>query len=454
MLTAGSPAATGQQPRLGLPIAATQSVSDRSSQLVAEERIRLIVEEVLQSHASGNSAATAMTDLTEGSAERFGLSEFLSERLTVTLGNGGKLRIYGYGRGDLIFADSQLSNTVVPFFALSESTVPDNDEQFNVNVRLTRLGFEYSGTQARHFCNAELSAKIEIDFETLIDITSESRAVPRIRHAYGQMSWEEFSLLMGQTWDVIAPLYPMINDDSLMWNAGNTGDRRPQIRAVWDHDLGSGRRVIVAGAVSSAGAIDRKDLDANGVKDGEDSGRPALQQRFAYQHPSLVLDRPAELGVWGFVSWEQIDTPIAGEDNFVSRGVGIDWNLPIAECLSWRGEAFYGRDLSDWRGGVAQGVNTTTGEEIESRGGWTELQFEPFAWYQFAAGATIDDPVNSDLVGNATVRALNWTWYLGNRFHLGAGLDIYVNFEFWNTQSLGRDKGDALRFKTVLIQRF
>jgi hypothetical protein len=59
----------------------------------------------------------------------------------------------------------------------------------------------------------------------LINIASESRAVPRIRHAYGEMRWDEFSILFGQTWDVISPLLPTINDDSLMWNAGNLGDR-------------------------------------------------------------------------------------------------------------------------------------------------------------------------------------------------------------------------------------
>jgi hypothetical protein len=43
---------------------------------------------------------------------------------------------------------------------------------------------------------------------------------------------------------------------------------------------------------------------------------------------------------------------------------------------------------------------------------------------------------------------------MGNRFDFGAGLNIYVNLEFWETKYLGLDEGDAFRFKTVLIQRF
>ena len=60
----------------------------------------------------------------------------------------------------------------------------------------------------------------------------------------------------------------------------------------------------------------------------------------------------------------------------------------------------------------------------------------------------------NDLFGNATERTLNGTWYLGNRFNLGGGLNININLEFWNTDYLTLENGDAMRFKTVLIQRF
>ena len=397
-------------------------------------------------------------------AEKCSSSGLFGDQLQVTLGGGGRLKLYGYARGDLIYADSQLSNTVVPFFAVSEDPtntvgpnsvpVPDNDDQFNVNVRLTRLGLDVSDLRSDWLYDAELSAKIEIDFETLINIASESRAVPRIRLAYGEMQWDEFSFLFGQTWDVISPLNPMINDDSLMWNAGNLGDRRPMLRLKWDHDFGAGERWVVAGALSSGGAIDRRDLDGNGIKDGEDSGLPALQGRIGHERCSWVPGRTVGLGVWGFVSFESTDVPIMGNDDFTGRGVGIDWTVPFLRGVTWRGEAWHGRNLSDWRGGSAQGVNTATGREIESRGGWSEVQFAPSEHYTLALGITADDPSDNDLVGNATSRTLNWTWYVGNRLDLGGGLSIYLNAEFWNTEYLTLSDGGALRLKTVLIQRF
>ncbi|MFP6676475.1 MAG: hypothetical protein VB878_15430, partial [Pirellulaceae bacterium] len=96
-----------------------------------------------------------------------------------------------------------------------------------------------------------MSAKIEIDFETLINIASDSRAVPRIRLAYGELKWDYFSILFGQEWDVISPLNPMINDDSLMWNAGNLGDRRPMVRLKWADNNSGRNRWVIAGAISS-----------------------------------------------------------------------------------------------------------------------------------------------------------------------------------------------------------
>ena len=427
-----------------------------------QSQVRRIVEDVLRQREAERSAATAATDDQE-CEDCFSLHDFLSEKLNVHLAGAGKLKIYGYGRGDLILTTGRLNNAVIPFFALSEDPtslsaagqpIRDHDTQFNGNVRLTRLGLDYSGTRARSLGDATLSAKIEIDFETLTNITSESRAVPRIRLAYGRMAWGELSILAGQDWDIISPLNPTINDDSLMWLAGNLGDRRPQLQVKWNHDLADGRRFLFASAISSGGAVDRKDLDGNGINDGEDSGVPAFQMRIGYVFPGLVNDRPAEIGAWGFISFEDVELPIGGHDDFVSRGVGFDWSLPLSSRITWRGEGWYGRDLSDWRGGVGQGVNTTTGEEIEAHGGWTELQLELQPWWKMAVGGTMDNPNDSDLIGNTTGRTLNWTWYVGNRFPLGGGLNIATNVEFWNTDYLTQRKGDAMRLKLWLIQRF
>src|SRR5213075_2902130 len=82
------------------------------------------------------------------------------------------------------------------------------------------------------------------------------------------------SWLFGQTWDIISPLFPSPNDDTLMWNAGNIGDRRPQFRYTYEP---ARRPLSVSVGLGLTGAIDAQDLDANGIRDGEDSGLPNVQ---------------------------------------------------------------------------------------------------------------------------------------------------------------------------------
>ena len=93
--------------------------------------------------------------------------------------------------------------------------------------RLTRLGIDWSGPQIAKLGNAKLIGKLETDFQ---NGGTESRQIIRIRHAYVRLDWERFSMLAGQTWDLVSPLFPTVNGDTLQWNAGNVGDRRPQLR--------------------------------------------------------------------------------------------------------------------------------------------------------------------------------------------------------------------------------
>jgi hypothetical protein len=109
-----------------------------------------------------------------------------------------------------------------------------------------------------------VSGRLEIDFQ---NGGSNSRAIPRYRHAFLQMNWGVHSLLAGQTWDVISPLFPTVNADTLMWNVRNMGDRRPQLRYSYEPKTGLNAR----GAIGLTGAIDNLDADNNGVPDGEGS---------------------------------------------------------------------------------------------------------------------------------------------------------------------------------------
>jgi hypothetical protein len=297
-----------------------------------------------------------------------------------------RFKLYGFLRLDAVYDDSRPNNTQVPAFIRSEDpTAPmaiaseRNAEDLTIYPRLSRFGIDFTGPEIASLGGAKATGKAEIDFYNTP--SSESRNAPRMRHAYLKLSWDELSFLAGQTSDVISPIFPVVNPDFVMWGAGNLGDRRPQFRAEWLPKFGPGNFTL-QGEVGLTSADDAQDLDptaSGGFRDGETSGKPTLQARVAYGYP-IWEKQKIELGVWGHRAWEETDTPIgaAVAREFDSHAFGADLTIPLYKDMAWlKGEIWTGENLSDIRGGILQGINTATGGEIESTGGWIELGLRP-----------------------------------------------------------------------------
>jgi len=344
--------------------------------------------------------------------------------------SGDALTLYGFFRGDAIY-DTQKPNS-----AQSPQWIPtgSGNENFTLHPRLTRLGLDVNGGKKGPF---EVTGKIELDFQ---GGGSESRNTPRARHLYVQLKQGQSAWLVGQTWDLISPLYPSPNDDTLMWNAGNLGDRRPQIR--YTHSGADGLTAAVM--LGLTGAVDGKDLDANGTRDGEASGMPGFQARLGYKGPKFAA------GLWGAFAREETATPVGGSTKFDTNVVGIDWQL-FFDKFDLSGEAWTGENLSDIRGGIGQGVNTATGDEISSSGGWLELGYKASPVYRVAVGYTIDDPKDSDVGAG---RQENSAFYLHNKWNVGSGVEIGANYLHWLTDWAGLPRGRNSRFSFFLARKF
>ncbi|MBI3270586.1 MAG: hypothetical protein HYZ53_16385 [Planctomycetes bacterium] len=368
---------------------------------------------------------------------------------TWTVGNS-KLRFYGFFRLDAYYNDSSLNNNLLPFFVRSEDSAAPrairadaNNDGWSEDVRLTRLGLDLEGGEMDLLGKGKVSGKLEMDFDS--GLNQESRAVPRIRHAYLKSTWGDLSVLAGQNWDVISPLWPLVNDHTLMWNAGNLGDRRPQFRVTYEPAVGPGK-LSLRSMVGLSGAIDNNDRDASGNLDGVESGRPIFEQRLGYAAPLWVEGQNLDVGVWGHTAWEEVETPIAGETEFFSWSVGMDLTIPIVKDLAWKTEIWQGENLPDVRGGINQGINVR-GEEIEAHGGWTELSYKPCSWLLTGAGFTMDDPANSDVDNQG--RETNWSYYMSNTFYPGANVSIKLNYIHWVTQWKGLGDGEDNRFELI-----
>jgi hypothetical protein len=377
------------------------------------------------------------------------------------LGTSNTFEIYGFLRLDAMYDDSRFNDPLIPFAVLSEDGSPpggvpagivadEDDSEFDLSARLTRLGLRFERPKPIDgLGDPTLGGVLEVDFYNIDLGDSDSRNALRMRLAYLKLTWDEWSLLAGQNWDVISPLYPAVNADLVMWGAGNTGDRRPQLTVKNEHPLGGGKLISELG-IGLTGAVGGTTV-SGGLKSGEDSGRPMVHARVGY-HGKTESGGAYQLGVWGHDSEEDFDATGAGKETYDSNSVGVDFRAPLVAADLWiMGEWWTGQNLRDVRGGILQGVNPTTGDEISADGGFVELGWQATEACSLYAGYSYDDPDDGDL--DTFQRSKNEVPYLAARWRFG---DLRLGLEYlnWTTEYIGLESGDANRLVGYIAYYF
>jgi hypothetical protein len=307
---------------------------------------------------------------------------------------------YGFMRLDAIYNDSRFNHPHYPNYVLLTDS-PQNEQ--HLHPRLSRLGIDIKSGAVEGISGLKLSGKLEIDFQ---NGGSESRQLIRMRHAYGEATLGSFSLLFGQSWQVASRLYPMANADSMMWGAGNAGDRSPQLRMTFQTGIGEFATITTEAAAMMPNSIDKKDVDGDKLLDGANAGVPAFQGRVAASIKGWT-NAPIHLAAALHSSQDKVE----GDKTYDSQGVFAEFSLPLITNYTLRGEWFTGKNLSDVRAGIGQGVRS--GNEINTTGFWGEFVAAPTPWLKLATGYGQDDPARKDLVptADAPARVLNTaTW--------------------------------------------
>lgn len=367
------------------------------------------------------------------------------------LGEGNRIKFYGFLRLDMLFDSQRPNNPQSILFITSPDPQTGNTDKgdFTMHPRLTRFGIDYTGPSIGKLGDAKLSGKLEVDFQ---NGGSESRQVVRIRHGFLKLDWKKLSLLAGQTWDTVSPLFPTVNNDTLQWNAGNTGDRRPQLRLAYESALNENARLSLTGGIGLTGAIDSLDLDANGVRDGEQSARPNMQGRIGFSYPSTDQGQRMSFGVSGLYGVLETGRAVAGRTGFRSQLINIDFTVPLHTRLALRGEGWWGRNLGDLRGGVGQGINIATGREIRGRGGWAETNFKLSRYFAMSPGFSTDDPVDTDIPTNGRTR--NYAIFIANRITPDNNFLLGIDYLWWRTNYKGLLPGTNNRVNIFLQYNF
>jgi hypothetical protein len=319
---------------------------------------------------------------------------------------GFKITPYGILWGSAVY---QTNRTFPGPYTLFVSPLNKEGEgAFDIDTRRTRLGVDIIGPRLPGCGNAITGGKIEIDFFGAF--VAQNKPGVLLRHAYGEIKNEEFRVLAGQTWDVISPLNPGTLSYSVMWDQGNIGYRRAQIRGERYLELPSDQLLTLQ--LSANQDINGDFLTEPGVEP-ETSDWPVLEGRVAITNETPAwLAGPVTLGVSGHIGEQGWDftavgpppllLPAADDVRIRTWSCNVDLRAPLTKRSGIQGEYFMGENLSTFFGGIGQGVCPCLREPIRAHGGWVEYWYDWSPCYHSHFGYGVDDPNDNDMLVGRT----------------------------------------------------
>ncbi|NVB78944.1 MAG: hypothetical protein HOV81_11150 [Kofleriaceae bacterium] len=352
--------------------------------------------------------------------------------------------------GLLISASSWLlgnssNNPDVPQWAVA------GDDAFYFTARQSRFGVRASWNEPPGDLGVEnVFGVVEADFYgAFLGQDSYTFPLPRLRLATATVEWDAVRLSFGQDWSVLAPLNPVTAFHTGVpgfTTSGNLWARLPQLRVDGAIRMGSYHLIWVAALVanSQTDAIPRDETTITSVRipqGGELSLAPAGEARLAIA--TKMFGKPFELGVSGHIGNRKIPFT-GGEESLRNGAIAVDLTLPLPARFKLKGEAFWGKGLDAFFGGINQGIVHTTdaagditsiGGSIETVGAWGQASWAALDILTFYGGGGFDDPDNEDLLDEPapTNRTLNVAGYGEISFELARGIALWFEYDYMRT---------------------
>ena len=354
------------------------------------------------------------------------IAAFSAEPISVTTKSGVTTTLYGFASLNAAYEDSKSNNGNFANFVAASDITNENDGGWHLTPNLTRIGVNLSsGDDTTYF---KANGKVEVDF---YGGGSGNAPNPRLRHGYGEISFGKtgFSILGGQTWDVISPLVTPTLNAGVLNNSGDAGLRRAQLRLTEKIPVAGGSVDIAAAVVRTIGENQPYNT-TSASETGTDADIPTFQGRIGIAVPLWVKDKKFGLGVSGHYGKEEIDLDDTGDTKDIPTwSANVDLNLPITGTVAVLGEGFIGENLDTYAAGIGRGfvANANDPESVKSikaYGGWFALQAKLIQKLAVNAGAGLDKLDRDDIetVGgreqNISVFA-NATYNLTDAFSLG-----------------------------------
>jgi hypothetical protein len=339
---------------------------------------------------------------------------------------------YGYIKLDAIYETGSSSHGNYTLWAKDPG---NSDGIFYVTARQTRLGLAIKGIS---FGDFKVTGKVEVDFHS--SGVPENKSYNFMRHAFLKISNGSFSVIAGQTSDIISPLVPASLNYPVLWGAGNIGYRRPQLSFRYDIKTGKNTFTIQGGITRTITA----DYDGDGINDGIASGIPTVQGRIAGKF-AIGANASLQLGVSGHYGKSK------GDFEYTSDSINVDFLLALSK-FKLIAEYFSGKNLGTFLGGIAQHVNLATNEEIKAKGFFVNAVIAASKKLQFSFGYGMDDPDDDNLL--TSFRSKNTSIFGNFTLALSGSLKIGLEISNWETDYLNRETQKTLRFQHCWILSF
>jgi len=383
--------------------------------------------------------STVSTLAAEGEVEYFTWDEIRAEMSDLAW-KKGDFKIVPYG---ILWATStyETSRTYLGDYTLwAISPDVEGEDAIHFNAKGTRLGLDVSGPRLHCFGCAKSGGKVEIDFEG--SFTVENKPGVLLRHAYWEVKDQNFRFLMGQTWDVISPLYPKCILYSVYWGAGNIGYRRAQMRYERYFHLTPGWQLELQGALATDAGCDF--TNGNAPANGDHGGWPIIEMRVGTK---IGHHNPICFGVSGHVGEEIFDFGGADDTPRQTWSLNADIKVPITSRFGVQGEFFTGTNLKTFLGGAIQGVNVGgTGAAIRANGGWINAYYDLSPCWHCAVGYTLDDPVDADITTTAG-RLYNQAYWGNVTYDVTKKFMLGLEVSQWKTLLVNQTPGESTRFE-------
>lgn len=370
------------------------------------------------------------------------ITTFAAEAISVTTKSGVSATLYGFASLNAAYEDSKSNNGNFANFVAASDLTNRNDAGWHFTPNLTRIGLNLSSGNDSTFFKA--NGKIEVDF---YGGGSGNAPTPRLRHGYGEITFGNsgFSILGGQSWDLISPLVTPTLNAGVLNNSGDAGLRRAQLRLTERIPIAGGSLDIAVAAVRTIGENQPYNT-SSASETGVDANIPTFQGRIGISLPLWVEGKKFGLGVSGHYGQEEIDLDSTGRTKEIPTwSFNVDLTLPITSNFTFLGEYFVGANLDTYAAGIGRGFVTDTKDpqsvkSIGAYGGWIALQAKFIQKLAFNVGAGLDKLKRED-VRKVGGREQNFSFFANTTYNFTSAFSL--GFEYLHIQT------DYLTAKTV-----